>query len=56
MYKYKNISDQDLVIIGVGEVKAGKIIESEVILNNSNLQIVGDERKIGIDPVTKLKK
>lgn len=40
MNKYKNISNQDLEIPGVGVVKAGEIIESESQINNSNLEKV----------------
>jgi len=38
--KYKNTSDQDLEIPNVGIVKAGEVIESEVEINNANLEKV----------------
>lgn len=57
MYKYKNISDQELTVVGFGMVAPGKILETNVLIYNSNLQLlVDDERKIGVDPVTKPKR
>lgn len=53
-YKYKNISDQELVIMNVGVVKAGEIIEVDFPIENPNLQLVTkkSESMVGIDPVT----
>lgn len=37
---YKNTSEHELVIPGVGSVKAGETIESSVTLENAQLQLV----------------
>lgn len=56
-YKYKNVSDQKLVIVGFGEVEAGAQISSDIQIENPNLQLVISEKKLlGIDPVTKPKR
>lgn len=56
-YKYKNISGMRQVIIGVGEVGPDDIIETEVQINNPNFQLLTkDDRKVGVEPVTKPKK
>jgi hypothetical protein len=34
--KYKNISEIDLTIPGVGKVKAGAVVETKVEINNAN--------------------
>lgn len=39
-YEYKNISGQDLEVIGVGFVKAGEVITTHDILNSPNLELV----------------
>ena len=44
-FKYKNISDQDLEIPYVGVVKAGEVIESEVEINNANLEKVASNNQ-----------
>ena len=56
MYKYKNISQSQQTLATRGVVESGATIESDVEINNPNFEIVGDDRKIGIDPVTKHKK
>lgn len=56
MYKYKNISQSQQTLATGGVVESGAIIDSEVEINNPNFEIVKDDRKIGIDPVTKNKK
>lgn len=43
-YKYKNISENDLVVMGVGEVKAGEVIETDHEVENPNLELVKDEK------------
>ena len=48
-YKYTNTSPMKQAIIGVGEVEAGKTIETDREINNPNL------RMVGVDPVTKAK-
>lgn len=39
-YKYKNVSEYDLVVPNVGEVKAGETITSEEPLESTNLELV----------------
>lgn len=53
-YKYKNISDQDQTVIGVGVVKAGETIEVDTPIENPNFVLVPEKgkRMVGIDPVT----
>jgi len=51
-YKYKNISDQELVIMNVGVVKPGEEIEVDYPIENPNLQLVTGKSMVGIDPVT----
>lgn len=55
-YKYRNVSDTPQTLDGHGEIKPGAIVESESVINNANFEIVKDERKVGVDPVTKQKK
>jgi len=53
-YVYRNIGDTKLVIMGVGDVEPNAIMESEVLIKNPNLELLTkDDRKIGVDPVTK---
>lgn len=40
MYQYKNNSEYDLVIPGIGMVAKGGTIESETEINNPNLEMV----------------
>ena len=40
MYKYKNITKEDLNVIGVGIVKAGEVVTLDYEVNNANLQRV----------------
>ncbi len=55
--RYKNISGQKLIVMGVGEVDADGIIESVTPIENPNLKLMTkDDRKVGVDPVTKSKK
>lgn len=44
-YRYKNTTDQDLTIVGVGVVEAGKVIETDDPIDNPNLELVGDKTK-----------
>jgi hypothetical protein len=39
-YKYKNITEYDLVVPNVGEVKAGETITSDEPLESSSLELV----------------
>ena len=51
---YKNISNQDQSVIGVGLVKAGETIEVDEPLENPNFEQVNKAgKKVGVDPVTK---
>lgn len=44
-YRYKNRTDKDLVLIGVGVVKAGEVIESDEQIENQNLEPVADRTR-----------
>lgn len=44
-YRYKNTTDQDLTIVGIGVVEAGKVIETDDPIDNPNLELVGDKTK-----------
>lgn len=56
-YKYRNVSDSPQTLDGHGEVRPGDTIESKVEISNPNFELdTKDERKTGVDPVTKLKK
>ena len=55
-YKYKNISDQKIVIINVGEVAPGETIETDEPVNSPNLEQVKDARMVGVDVATQPKK
>lgn len=44
-YRYKNTTDQDLTIIGIGVVEAGKVIESDDPIDNPNLELVSGKAK-----------
>lgn len=44
-YRYKNTTDQDLTIVGVGVVEAGKIVETQELVDNPNLDLQGDKEK-----------
>ena len=52
--KYKNISDQEQTIIGLGVIKAGEIVETDIVIENPNFELVIEKGKrlVGIDPVT----
>jgi len=43
MFRYRNESKNDLMIVNVGVVKAGDIIESDTVIENPNLVKVGVE-------------
>jgi len=44
-YRYKNTTDQDLIIVGVGVAEAGKVIETNDEIENPNLESVSDKAK-----------
>lgn len=53
MYKYKNESDQDLDLIGIGQVKAGQEFSSPRLIENPNIKILeGAEPTAPAEPVT----
>lgn len=45
MYKYKNISKEDLSVVGLGVIKAGETIELDYEITNSNLERVVNNNK-----------
>lgn len=56
-YKYRNVSGNPQTLNGYGEVQPGDTIDSATEIINPNFEIVvADERKVGVDPVTKTKK
>lgn len=42
--KYKNVSKDDLAVIGVGFVKSGEVIETDEIVNNQYLVKVKESK------------
>lgn len=42
MYKYKNTSNQDQIVPGVGEAKAGEEIVARAPIENPNFEYVGE--------------
>lgn len=42
--QYKNVSGQDLTVIGIGTVKAGETISTDSEINNIHLQRIGDTK------------
>lgn len=49
-YKYQNISDQDQMLMGYGNVPAGDIIEVEFVINNPNFKLIFDgDDKVGVE-------
>lgn len=53
-FKYRNKTDEELMIPGYGIVKPHDILETSEKLNNPNLEIVFDgDSRIGVVPVTK---
>lgn len=56
-FKYKNISDQKQVLMGIGEVAPDAIIETDTEINNANFQkIEAGKTFTGVDPVTEVTK
>lgn len=49
MHVYRNVSDQDLTVIGVGVVPAGAVIKTDRVIENPNLKEEGGERYAGVD-------
>lgn len=47
-YQYKNKSEQDLIVPGVGEVAAGEVITSATVLENANLELVDQTNNQGV--------
>lgn len=48
MYKYKNVSNQDQIVPGVGEVKAGGEIEAHAPIENPNFEFVSQTNNQGV--------
>lgn len=44
-YRYKNTTDNDLILVGVGVVEAGKEVESTEPIENPSLEAVVDKTK-----------
>lgn len=44
-YRYKNVTDQELIVVGVGVVGAGNTFECEEPVDNPNLELVTDKKK-----------
>lgn len=42
MHKYKNVSDKQQSVIGVGVVEAGEELVSEHAIENPNLEYIGE--------------
>lgn len=42
-YKYKNVSDQDIDLVGHGTVKAGAEITTLTPVTNANFELVGQD-------------
>lgn len=42
MYKYKNITEEELVIVGVGTIPAGAVFTVNTEINNPNFKRVND--------------
>lgn len=45
VYCYKNVTDQELAVVGIGVVEAGKTFESQEPVDNPNLELVADKKK-----------
>lgn len=48
-FKYKNQSEQEQTVIGVGVVQPGKTIESEAPISNPNLVLVDGGRMVNVE-------
>lgn len=42
--QYKNISAEDLSVIGVGIVPAGAEVSTDTVINNPNFELVKEQR------------
>ena len=40
MYKYKNTTNQELVIVGVGVVMPGAVLVTDEMIDNPNLELM----------------
>lgn len=45
-YKYKNISQNDLMVPNVGIIKAGESIETNIEINNVNFKRLFEEKVV----------
>jgi hypothetical protein len=48
-FKYKNQSEHEQVVMGVGTVAPGKIIESDAPISNPNLVLVEAGRMVNVE-------
>jgi hypothetical protein len=46
MFKYRNVSDQELLVMEVGVVEPNGEIESDRIIENPKLQLLSDVREV----------
>ena len=44
MKKYKNISDTEQLLIGVGVVEPGDTVETDVVVDNENFILIENEK------------
>lgn len=45
MYEYKNVSKNDIDLVGHGTVKAGAVIITATAINNPNLELVKENKE-----------
>jgi hypothetical protein len=43
-HRYKNITDQELVLVGFGVLAVGETIETEEVIENPNLETLNDAK------------
>lgn len=48
-FKYRNKSDQEQTVIGVGKVEPGKTIETDEPVHNPNLELVSGGRMVNVE-------
>lgn len=48
-FKYRNVTDQELTVIGVGKVEPGQTIETDEPVQNPNLQLVDGGRMVNVE-------
>lgn len=50
MYRYKNTSDQEKVVIGLGVVAPGMEFETKRLIENPSLKLLNPDDKSGTEP------